>query len=127
MFGRKFIKLTIGMALAAVCVSCGKQSNQQIFQVKGVIEEIKPDGKSAVIKHEEIPNYMAAMTMEFETKNTNELKGLKPGDSISFRMIITDDDGWIDQVKKLNVPPTDLPTRATIRRVRDVDPLNLGD
>src|SRR6185503_14244849 len=106
--------------LAVVCVSCGKQSNnfsteksgstnQQIFQVKGVIEEIKPDGKSAVIKHEEIPNYMTAMTMEFETKNTNELQGLKAGDSISFRMIVTDDDGWIDQVKKLDVPPTEFP------------------
>lgn len=126
------------MALVAVCVSCGKQSdnfsteksggtNQQIFQVKGVVEEIKPDGKSAIIKHEEIPNYMAAMTMEFETKNTNELRGLKPGDSISFRMIVTDDDGWIDQVKKLDVPPTELPSRATMRRVRDVDPLNVGD
>jgi len=126
------------MALAVSCVSCGKQSdnfsteksgstNQQIFQVKGVIEEIKPDGKSAVIKHEEITNYMAAMTMEFETKNTNELQGLKAGDAISFRMIVTDDDGWIDQVKKLNVPPTETPSRTTFRRVRDVDPLNVGD
>jgi protein SCO1 len=138
MFGTKFFNLVFVMALAVVCASCGKQSdnfateksdstNQQIFQVKGVIEEIKPDGKSAVIKHEEIPNYMAAMTMEFEAKNTNELRGLKPGDSISFRMIVTDDDGWIDQVKKLNVPPTELPTRTTMRRVRDVDPLNVGD
>lgn len=138
MFGTKFFKAVSAMALAVVCVSCGKQSdnfsteksgntNQQIFQVKGIVEEIKPDGKSAVIKHEEIPNYMAAMTMEFETKTTNELQGLKPGDSISFRMIVTDDDGWIDQVKKLNVPPTELPTRATMRRIRDVDPLNVGD
>ena len=126
------------MALAVVCISCGKRSdnfsteksgstNQQIFQVKGVVEEIKPDGKSAVIKHEEIPNYMAAMTMEFETKDTNELRGLKAGDAISFRMIVTGDNGWIDQVKKLNVAPTEPPSRATFRRVRDVEMLNVGD
>ncbi|MEO5804088.1 MAG: SCO family protein [Verrucomicrobiota bacterium] len=138
MFGTKFFNLVFVLAFCLICISCGKQSdnfsteksgktNQQIFQVKGVIEEIKPDGKSAVIKHEEIPNYMAAMTMEFETKTTNELRGLKPGDAISFRMIVTDDDGWIDQVKKLNVPPTETPSRATFRRVRDVDPLNVGD
>ena len=42
-------------------------------------------------------------------------------------MIVTDDDGWIDQVKKLDVPPTELPSRASFRRVRDVDPLNVGD
>lgn len=137
MFGKQFLK-ALSLALAVVCVSCSKQSenfsteksgntNQQIFQVKGVIEEIKPGGKTAIIKHEEIPNYMAAMTMEFETKNTNELRGLQPGDSISFRMIVTEDDGWIDQVKKLNVPPTETPSRATFRRVRDVDPLSEGD
>jgi protein SCO1 len=138
MFGTQFLKIICASLLACVAVSCGKKSenfstetsgntNQQIFQVKGVVEEIKPDGKSAVIKHEEIPGYMAAMTMEFETKSTNELQGLQPGDSISFRMIVTADDGWIDQVKKLNVPPTELPTRATVRRVRDVDPLSVGD
>ena len=134
----KFFNLIFAVVLAFAGFSCGKQSdnfstekssatNQQIFQVKGVVQEIKPDGKSAVIKHEEIPNYMAAMTMEFETKNTNELRGLKAGDAISFRMIVTGDDGWIDQVKKLNVPPTEPPSRGTFRRVRDVEPLNVGD
>ncbi len=137
MFGTIFLKVS-AMALVVVCVSCGKQSdnfsteklsgtNQQIFQVKGVVEEIKPDGKSAVIKHEEIPNYMAAMTMEFETRNTNELRGLKMGDAISFRMIVTGDDGWIDQVKRLSTPPTEAPSRSTFRRVRDVEMLNVGD
>ena len=138
MFGAKFSRFFFAALLAGIAVSCGKKSenfftekfahtNQQLFQVRGVVEEIKPDGKSAVIKHEEIPNYMAAMTMEFETKNTNELRGLKPGDAISFRMIVTGDDGWIDQVKKLNVPPTETPSRSTFRRVRDVEMLNVGD
>ncbi len=138
MFGAKFSRFFFAALLAGTAVSCGKKSenfsteksahtNQQIFQARGVVEEIKPDGKSAVIKHEEIPNYMAAMTMEFETKNTNELRGLKPGDAISFRMIVTGDDGWIDQVKKLNVPPTETPSRSTFRRVRDVEMLNVGD
>lgn len=134
----RFLNFVFATACVVVCISCGKRAdnfsteksgntNQQFYQVKGVIEEIKPDGKSAVIKHEEITNYMAAMTMEFETKNTNELHGLKAGDAISFRMIVTGEDGWIDQVKKLNVPPTETPSRATFRRVRDVDPLNVGD
>ena len=133
-----FSKAIFSCALAFLFVSCGKQSdrfstetsgdtNQQVFQVKGVVEEIKPDGKAAIIRHEEIPNYMAAMTMEFETKNTNELQGLKPGDAIAFRMIVTEDDGWIDQVKKLDTPPTEFPSRATFRPVRDVEPLEVGD
>ncbi len=135
----KSLNLFLATALACAAISCERSSekfsdekksanpNQKIFQVKGIVQEIKPDGKSAVIKHEKIPDYMAAMTMEFETKNTNELRGLKAGDAISFRLNVTGDDGWIDQIKKLNVPPTEPPSRATFRRVRDVEMLNIGD
>ncbi len=38
---------------------------------------------------------MPAMTMPFEVKNTNELRGLQPGDAVAFRMTVTDTDGWI--------------------------------
>jgi protein SCO1/2 len=108
--------------------SSNLDTNQQVFQVKGVIQELKPDGKTAVIKHEEIPGYMKAMTMPFEVKNANELLGLKPGDAVSFRMVVTDKEGWIEQVTKLGVsPPVELPSPQTIRRAREVEPLSVGD
>jgi protein SCO1/2 len=105
-------------------------TNEQVFQVKGEIKEIKPDGKTAVIRHEEVQNYMPAMTMPFEVRNTNELRGLKAGDVVSFRMIVTDNDAWIDQVKKLSEPLklSELPSRSSsFHIVRDVDPLKVGD
>ena len=96
--------------------------------MKGVIQEVKSDFTEAKIKHEAIPNYMPAMTMDFAVKNTNELRGLKSNDVVSFRMIVTETDGWIDQVKKLNASnPTELPSRQSVRVVRDVDPLSVGD
>src|SRR5258706_15917092 len=57
-------------------------TNQQVFQVKGVIKELKTDGKTVDIRHEEIPNYMPAMTMPFEAKDPKELTGLKAGDAV---------------------------------------------
>ena len=106
----------------------GSQTSTQIFSVKGVVKELKPDGRTIVIKHEEIPNYMAAMTMPFEARITNELAGLKPGDEVSFRLLVTDQEGWIDQITKTGVTNVDEPPpRETFRRVRFVDPLNIGD
>src|SRR6185295_14031729 len=53
---------------------------------------------------------------------------LMAGDSISFRMLVTDKDGWIDSIKKLDVPKTNTPALPPgIRIVRDVEPLNTGD
>ena len=102
-------------------------TNQQTFQAKGIVRELKPDGKTVVIQHEAITNYMPAMTMPFEVHDTNELRGLQPGDAISFRMTVTDMDGWIHHITKLSAKPAELPSRPGVFVTRDTDPLNLGD
>src|SRR5262245_35131029 len=76
--------------------STAKGTNQQVFQVKGAIVSVKPGEKEIVIKHEDVPGYMPAMTMPFDVKDPKELAGLVPGDVVSFRMIVTDTEGWID-------------------------------
>jgi len=68
--------------------------------VIGIVREISPDRRKALIRHEAIPNYMAAMTMEFNVRNTNELEGIQVGDTIRFRLIVEDDTHWIDNVRK---------------------------
>jgi protein SCO1/2 len=104
------------------------KTNLQIYQTKGVVKEVFAEKKKVKITHEEIPNYMEAMTMLFDVRDAGELKGLQPGDSVSFRMLVTDDDGWIDQLKKLDSPRTPLPSEPPpFRRVRDVEPLAVGD
>src|SRR5262245_4246367 len=108
--------------------STGSQdTNTEVFQVKGVIIELRPQDKTVEIKHEDIPGYMKAMTMSFDVKNTNELANLAPGDTVAFRMTVTDTDGWIDQIQKLasGAPATNsIPTSGPFRQVRDVEPLD---
>ena len=134
--------LFLSAASLVVMVSCGKPSsssvtaahsqaqgtNVQVFQVKGTVKELQPDGKTVEIRHEEIPNYMPAMTMPFEAKNPAELKDLKPGDRVSFRMSVTDTDVWIDQIQKENAAVVNqIPSNSIIRVVRNVEPLQVGD
>ncbi len=106
----------------------GVQTNVQIFQVKGTVIELKLDEKTVRIKHEAIPGYMPAMTMPFEVKDAHELDKLEAGDVVSFRMIVTEKDAWIDQIQKLNRPAnTNLPMAGPFRLVREAEPLNIGD
>ena len=105
------------------------KTERQEFQVRGVVQEVKAPDKEVVIKHEEIPNYMPAMTMTFEVKNANELSGISSNDVVSFRMIVTDDDGWIENLTKVGVSTNanaDL-IRSRTRIVREVEPLAVGD
>jgi protein SCO1/2 len=75
-------------------------TNVTAYEVRGVLKEIRKSGAAALIDHEDIPGYMEAMTMLLDVKNTNELAGLAPGDAITFRMLVTDTDGWIDRVRR---------------------------
>lgn len=130
MNGRQLLNWTLATLLLSAGIagiSC-KQEKQQIFFVKGLVKEVLPERKKVTIAHENIPNYMSAMTMTFDVKDVRELTGLQAGDEVSFRMIVTENDGWIDQVKRLRAgasapsnPPEDF------RRVREVDPLKVGD
>ncbi len=92
-------------------------SKVQRFEVTGVIQEIRPDRKSVIINHEAITNYMEAMTMAFKVKQTNQLQLVKPGDRVHFRLLVKEDESWIDHVTKIGegpvVPPTPAATVAT--------------
>jgi protein SCO1/2 len=124
-----------------VMVSCGKapeltstsapptqSTNQRVFQVQGVVKSIKPSQKEIEIKHEEIPGYMPAMTMPFDVRDTNELAGLQPGQTVSFRLIVTDTDGWIDHIQSLAAKPDVVSSVSTSAPpIRVVEPLQLHE
>jgi protein SCO1/2 len=104
-------------ALFLLVASCGKPqrppvspSRVQTFEVKGTILELKPDGVTAVIQHEAISNYMAAMTMPFRARATNELAGLRAGDRVAFRLSVAEEASWIGQVRTTG--RTGLPSPA---------------
>lgn len=75
------------------------------YSVRGVVRSLKPDENEVVIRHEEIPGYMVAMTMPFAVRERKELDGLQAGDSVEFRMRVTEKDAWIDQIRVVSRPP----------------------
>jgi protein SCO1 len=112
--------LVFCLLLACFVVSC-RPFETRTFDVRGVVQEIKPDGKTAVIKHEAIPDYMDAMTMSFDAKTTNELANVRAGDEVEFRLVVRSDDSWIERVRKTGrtaaipvAPPaaTNVPTAS---------------
>ena len=133
------------LLLAAAMVACDKKpalppasvaptvssvATQQVFQVRGVIVGLTAGSKTVRIRHEEIPDYMPAMTMPFDVRNTNELAGLAAGDTVTFQMNVTETDGWIERIQKQTAVATNaniLPPNAPMRIVREVKPLSVGD
>ena len=80
------------------------------------MKELAADGRTVVIAHEAIPNYMDAMTMPFKVKEPGELAGFKPGDKILFRLRVTDTESWVEGISKIGSAPTRGRHPETCRR-----------
>jgi protein SCO1 len=119
MNSRSILALTC-MLLAAVCV----QAADRVFDVAGVFRARLDDGR-VIIDHEEIPDYMPAMTMAFTPADPAEVAGLSDGDAIRFRWRVFKGGSLADTFMVTGrVAPT-VPTvpaaRASVRRVREGD------
>jgi protein SCO1 len=103
-------------------------TNETRFPVKGVVKELPPGGTTVVIGHEAIPGYMDAMTMPFRAKKLQELAGLQAGDEITFRLHVTSEKSWIDEVSRtgrhrLEANPAPAPHAANVRPLEVKHPL----
>ncbi len=90
----------------------GEATSARIFAARGVVQELKPDGRTVVIQHEAISNYMAAMTMPFKVKAPEELAGLHRGDDVSFQLHVTATESWLGHITKIraiSLPPVPAP------------------
>jgi len=113
-----------GSGTSSVAVAAGQAG---VYSVTGVVREMGEGGTRVKIRHEAIPGYMAAMTMPFNVRDPREVASVKPGDQVTFRLLVTDEESWIDTVTRVGVaeaPPAF--TYEQSRIVRDVEPLEIG-
>lgn len=66
--------------------------------LKGVVIDVMADKKSVLVKHEEIPGVMKAMTMLLRVDEAT-LTAVKKGDAITARMTSEDGTWWLREVK----------------------------
>jgi len=87
--------LAIPLSLIPVAGCRGADSRQQkivekTFQVKGKV--ISTDATHVVLDHEAIPGFMDAMTMPYKLKDSSIVSELHPGDIITARILVQQDD-----------------------------------
>jgi protein SCO1/2 len=99
----------------------------QTFAAHGIVKSLGTDGRTLVIQHEAISNYMGAMTMPFEVHDSNELAGLNPGDAISFNLVVTPKDGWVRNIHVEGRAAVALPPVAQTEVPPTARPLEEGD
>ncbi len=88
---------------AALAVACGSKKEPKFdygepknkYALKGVVLQLKPENRLAVIKHEKIEGWMEPMTMEFPVPSAEEYARLKEGLTIRATVCVNDLYFWL--------------------------------
>ncbi len=95
------------------------------YDLKGTIVSIDKANQSAIISHEEVKDFMDAMTMPFKLKDAWPLDVMKPGDEVQAALVVTDDSAWLEDVvvvQKSAAQTTDTPESSAIPKPGDTIP-----
>lgn len=102
----------VGFSVAWLAAGCSK-SDQREYRLQGQVMAVAADRQQATVNHEEIKGFMAAMTMPYKVRETKQLEGVTPGDLIDATLIITTNDAYLTDVKKVgNAPLPQAPPDA---------------
>ena len=79
------------LAPLVVLSACEKEPPPQTFQAHGIVETVEVEQGSIAIAHDEIPDFMQAMTMTFKVPHPIMLKNIQPGDEVNFSLMLARD------------------------------------
>jgi len=71
------------------------------YELRGTVVEVRKNQRILKVKHEEIPGYMRAMTMDFPVRDEAALAALAPGDRITAQLNVAGPgDYWLGNIRK---------------------------
>lgn len=84
--------------LAGACSRGQQPADLVTFDLRGVVVSVNYQQHRIIIDHEEIPNYMMAMTMPFKVKDTTILYRVQPGDTVHATLAVSRSESWIEKL-----------------------------
>jgi protein SCO1/2 len=89
------------------------------YKLKGKVIAVDPAKKKATVEHEEIPDFMPAMTMDFVIKADWVWEDLKPGVEILADLVVdetADTPYWLENLGIISAPNPNQPVPSTDNR-----------
>lgn len=105
------------VAAAAIALTamfgCRQAPPPKQYELTGQILAIKPDRNEVVVKHDDIKNFMPAMTMPYKVKEPALLTGRKEGDLIKATLVVGEVDAYLTSLNVVGHRPVDTPAPVT--------------
>ena len=121
---RTIIALTLAAGVAA---ACGRTDNGRTYQLTGQMLVVKPDTNEVLVKHDDIPGFMPAMTMPYTVKDAALIRERVAGDLITATLVVEPEGAFLSRITKTGSAPLPEDARTTIPAAANVHLLQAGD
>jgi protein SCO1/2 len=94
-------KLSIILAVLVIAgIACRRHSpaNEKRFDLKGKVVAVEVDKHLVTVAHEEVKDFMPAMTMPFVLPDESTLQFLATGDEITATLVVDRAQSWLENV-----------------------------
>ena len=100
-----------------------KQENKR-YNLRGQVVAKDVAASEITVQHDEIPGFMAAMTMPYKVKDPATVREVEPGDKIAAQVVVVNDgsDYWLEDVRI-----TEESGRKSASAAPSVHRLNVGE
>ena len=101
------MKILLLSTILLILFGGNKEKN---YPVRGTIIEVRNETNEFLIHHDEIPNFMLAMTMPFKLSDSLDINRFRVGDSIKFHLKIIEEKAFATNFQLLGkgtLPETD--------------------
>ena len=95
--------LSAGLLGLLLLPGCGGTTHE----VTGLVLAVNGSGGEITVSHDPIPGFMDAMVMPFVAASAGDLKDVRPGDRIAFRLTVRGGQSTIGDVRILSAAPAE--------------------
>jgi protein SCO1/2 len=117
----------IALAALGLAAACRQEPDARTYQLTGQILVVKPETSEVLVKHEDIPGFMPAMTMPYTVKDPAILKDRVAGDLITATLTVAPNNAFLSAITKTGSAPLPEDARTTIPPAANVHLLKAGD
>jgi Cu/Ag efflux protein CusF len=86
------------LVLLALSMAACTKPEEKRYELKGKVVSVDKKGRLVSIAHEDVKDYMDAMTMPFQLKNESYLEIMQPGDGVTATLVVTDSRSWLEDI-----------------------------
>jgi protein SCO1/2 len=115
------------LLIGLMAIACSREPEVRTYQLTGQVLSVRPETSEILVKHEDIKDFMPAMTMPYKVKDAALLSGRTPGDLITATLNVAPDLAWLSAITKTGTAPIPADANTKIPAAANVTLLKPGD